>query len=401
MDLNQKEKDMLEGKYGVGIANAMKILVGIGDAFYAERMVEVSRVHISLSNQEGDLWFANKLVEEGARCCKIATVNPAFNKEYFENVCTFTEQELKVFEDTMSAYRKIGVVPTFQCTPYFVNNVPGFKEIVAFAATGASCFVNSVCGARTNRESSQSALCSAVTGLTPLYGFLLDENRKADTLVEVEAEVKDDFDYQLLGYCLPKKIFTGVPVFHGLSHKPSSEALMNLSTQLNVHGVIPMFHVVGVTPEAATLEDALQGEKPKRKVSITKADLDEARKTLSHGDGKIDFVVMGCPHLTIQQIKGIAAMLEGKKLKSELWIFTSCLNKELSKRMGLADIIEGAGGRIVEDSCVDQPIWAHLEGKKGLTESPKCAYYVSRRKMKLIVRSIPDCVNAAIKGEVN
>ena len=96
MHLNQDEKDMLEGKHGIGVANAMKILVGIGEAFQAEKMSKVSRVHISLSNQEGDLWFVKKLVEGGAKCKVMSTVNPAFNKKYFENICTFTPQELKV-----------------------------------------------------------------------------------------------------------------------------------------------------------------------------------------------------------------------------------------------------------------------------------------------------------------
>ena len=175
---------------------------------------------------------------------------------------------------------------------------------------------------------------------------------------------------------------------------------MNLSTELNVHGVIPMFHVLGMTPEARTLDDCFHGEKAKKVIEIKNEDLDQVRKTLSAGKGEISFVILGCPHLTISQIKEVAQMVEGRKLKTELWIFTSYLNKELSERMGLAEVISKAGGRIVEDSCVDQPIWAHMEGKKGLTESPKCAYYVAKRKMKLIVRSLQECVQAAIEGEV-
>lgn len=400
MHLNQDEKDMLEGKHGIGVANAMKILVGIGEAFQAEKMSKVSRVHISLSNQEGDLWFVKKLVEGGAKCKVMSTVNPAFNKKYFEKICTFSPQELEVHKETQNAYKKIGIVPTFQCTPYFENNVPRFRETVAFAASGASCFVNSVYGARTNRESSQSALCAAITGVTPLYGFLLDEKRKGNVLIEVNAEIKNDFDFQLLGYAVPQKMGSGVPVFCGIEKEPSKEAFMNLSTELNVHGVIPMFHVLGMTPEAKTLDDCFHGEKPKKVIEIKNEDLDQVRKTLSAGKGEISFVILGCPHLTISQIKEVAQMVEGRKLKTELWIFTSYLNKELSERMGLAEVISKAGGRIVEDSCVDQPIWAHMEGKKGLTESPKCAYYVAKRKMKLIVRSLQECVQAAIEGEV-
>ena len=401
MFLNKNEKDMLEGKLGPGVAAAMKILVGIGEAFQSERMVPVNRVHISLSNQEGDLWFAKKMADAGAKCKVMATVNPAYNKKYFEDICTFSSHELQVHQETQDAYKRIGIMPTFQCTPYFENNAPKFKEVVAFAASGASCFVNSVYAARTNRESSQSALCASITGVTPLYGFLLDEYRKGDILIEVKTDIRDDFDFQLLGYTVPKKMGSGVPVFCGLDKEPSKEAFMNLSTELNVHGVVPMFHILGITPEAKTLDDCFHGGKPRRIIEINRDDLEQARKTLSSGTGEISFVILGCPHVTLSQIREVAQLVEGKKLKAELWVFTSFLNKELAERMGLAEIIYKAGGRIIEDSCVDQPIWAHMEGKKGLTESPKCAYYVAKRKMKLIVRSIEECIQAAIRGEVN
>lgn len=399
MYLNQEETDMYEGKHGTGVASAMKLLVAIGNAFDAERMVSINKAHISLSNQEGDLWFVSKLVEEGATCKVNATVNPAFNKKFFEDVSEISLEENIILTNTMNAYKKIGVIPTFQCTPYFENNVPAFKENVAFAASGASCFVNSVCGARTNRESSQSALCAAITGVTPLYGFLLEKNRKGEILVEVEAKMQSDYDYQLLGFCVPKKIGNRIPVFDGIHKTPSPEALMNLSTQLNVHGIFPMFHIVGVTPEAATLDESFHGKKPDWKVVITEEDILKAEQQVGAAKGAIDFVVLGCPHMTMRQIRVIAQMLKGKKVKAELWIFTSHLNKELSERMGLTEIINVAGGQIVEDSCVDQPIWAHLKGKKGLTESPKCAYYVAKRDMKLGVKSLEECINAAIWGE--
>ncbi|HHY01138.1 MAG TPA: DUF521 domain-containing protein [Methanothermobacter sp.] len=402
MYLDEEERNVLEGKMGEGLATAMKILVAIGKAFNAEKMVKVGRAHISLSNQEGDLWFVEKLVKQGAICNIPATVNPAFDLKYFSNICNFnsTSEEIQMLQSTLVAYRDIGVIPTYNCTPYFENNVPRFKEVVAFAASGASCFVNSVYGARTNRESSQSALCAAITGKTPLYGLLLERNRKGTALVEVEAEIKSEYDYQLLGHCTPRKLNNEIPVFIGLSGEPKVEHLMNLSTQLNVHGVVPMFHIINITPEAGTLDDAFHGEQPREKIRITEEDIRKTREQISQGAGEIAFVVLGCPHLTIPQIQEVARLVKNKELKTELWIFTSSLNKELACRMGLEETINNAGGYIVGDSCVDQPIWDHLKGKVGLTESPKCAYYVARRNMKLLVRSIPECIEAAIRGKV-
>lgn len=398
MFLNEEEKYIIDGNMNKGESTCLRILYEIGRAFQAEKMVVVNRAHISLSNQEGDLWFASKIAEEGAKCKVFATVNPAFDLEYFKEFCRFNDQDVKMLEKTKKVYKKLGVVPTYQCTPYLEKNVPKIGEVVSSAASSSSCFMNSVYGARTNRESAQSALCSAITGKTPLYGLLLEKNRKGNIMVNVKAEMKSEYDFQLLGYCLPRRIEYGIPVFTGIEEEPTMECYMNLCTQLNVHGVVPMFHMIGITPEASTIKEAFGGQKPIQEVSVTQKDLDEAKKEISQYSGKIDFVVLGCPHLTIPQIQTIARMLKGEKLKTELWIFTSHLNKELAKRMGLLDIIEEVGGKIVEDSCVDQPLWNHLQGKKGLTESPKCSYYVSRRNMKLIVKSLDDCICAAIKG---
>jgi len=93
-------------------------------------------------------------------------------------------------------------------------------------------------------------------------------------------------------------------------------------------------------------------------------------------------------------------MIEGKKVKTELWILTSFHTLEMARRTGLLEIIETAGGQIVPDTCVDQPCWRHLEGKVGATDSPKCAYYCNIRNMNFIVRSLRECIEGAVRGEV-
>lgn len=47
MILNDEQKAMLEGKYGEGAAYAMKIQVGIGECFDAQRMVPIKRAHVA------------------------------------------------------------------------------------------------------------------------------------------------------------------------------------------------------------------------------------------------------------------------------------------------------------------------------------------------------------------
>ncbi len=401
MKLNQEQKDMLSGKYGEGTAYAMKIQVAIGESFDADELVPITRAHVALSNQDADLWFAEKLLGGGAKCKVSPTVNPGFCHSYFVERDMVEPKFADLMQRTHNAYKGLGATLSYNCTPYVATNVPNFGEICAFSESSATPYVNSVWGARSNREGANSALCAAITGYVPRYGLLLDENRYGDILVDVKANMKSDFEYHLLGYC-GKKIGKGIPVFKGLPPVIGKEALTNLGAQLNTSGAYGMYHIIGCTPEARTIEQAFGNKKPQNTVEITDQDLADILEEISlPGQRKIDFAMFGCPHFSLEQAKHIADKIEGKKLKVEMWILTSFHVYELAKRMGIYDIIEQAGGHIVPDSCPDQPCWRHLNGKIGVTESPKCAYYPKRRGIDFVIRDLDSCIEAALSGEVN
>ncbi len=401
MKLTQEQQDMLDGKYGKGTAYAMKIQVAIGECFDAPRMVPITRAHVALSNQEADLWFCEKLLSEGAKCRIAPTVNPGFCYDFFTKRDMVDPEFADLMQRTHNAYKGIGAQLTYNCTPYIDTNVPMYKEVIAFSESSATPYVNSVWGARSNREGANSALCAAVTGFVPEYGLLLDENRKGNILVEVEADMKTAYDYHILGM-LGKKIGEGIPVFTGLPKETiTKEALRNLGAELNTSGAYGMYHILGVTPEAPDLTTAFGGKEPERKVVITNQDMEDILKEISlEGNRPIDFVMFGCPHFTLDEVKHIAGKIEGKKLEKEMWILTSSLVKEMAERMGLDEIITEAGGFIVPDSCPDQPCWRHLNGKVGVTESPKCAYYPQRRGIHFVIRDLDTCIEAALTGEV-
>ena len=401
MKLNEDQQAMLDGKYGEGAAYAMKIQVGIGECFDAERMVPIKRAHVALSNQAGDLWFAEKLVAAGAKCRVAPTVNPGWSLEFFQKGWPdLTDADIEHMQRTDNAYRTLGAVLSYNCTPYVATNVPNFGEVCAFSESSAPPYVNSVWGARTNRESANSALCAAVTGCVPEYGLLLDENRKGDIVVHVEADMKSAYEYHCLGM-MGDKIGEGLPVFVGLPKVITPEALRNFGAQLNTSGAYGMYHIVGFTPEAPDLETALGGKKPKREVVITDKDLkDFAEKFSDENDGKIDFAMFGCPHFTLEETKYIAEHLEGKKLAVPMYILVSSHAAQMADRMGLTKVLNDAGADVIPDSCPDQPVWHFLKGKTGVTESPKCAYYPRRRGLKFVLRDLDGCIEAALTGEV-
>lgn len=403
MDLTNLERDMLAGKCGEGTALAIKVQVGVGKAFHAKRMVPITRAHVAASAQEGDVYWVTKLVDAGAHCVISPTVNPSMDLKYVDgHLCSLSGEGKDRVAASNDAYRRIGATMTLSCTPELEKNVPAFGEVVAFSESSATPYVNSVLGARTNRESSISALCAAVTGRVPEYGLLLDENRRGEVLVEVKARLEDDFDWSLLGWAFPMK-YKGyeIPVFTGIKERPTPEGFVQFGAELATSGAVAMYHIVGITPEAPTLEAAFGDNQIKANVAITDADLARVREEVCGQPGQIEFAMFGCPHLSIRQVAEIAAIAEGRRFAVDTWVLTSSLTKELAERMGYLSVIRRAGGHIVPDTCMDIPgCWDFAYNKSGVTESPKCAFYSQVYGQRYAVRPLAQAVEAALTGEV-
>jgi hypothetical protein len=400
MYLTKEEERILKGGCGEGTQKAMELLVAIGDAYDAEKMIPISRAHAASSGQEGDLYFVELLANGGARCKVPTSTNPVYDIEYFDDLFDFIpKDEAEVARRVMEAYKRVGAILSWSCVPYLAENIPLYGEIVAFSESSATPYVNSVIGARTNREAAQSALAAGVVGKTPKYGLHIKENRKGTHLIKVEAALKDEFDYTLLGYYVGKQIGYGIPVFSGVTRQPSTEELINFCAMSNVSGAISMFYIPGFTIEAKTVKEAFQGDTPVDEITVTDRELKQACEELQTISGKIDFVMLGCPHYTLKQVEEVARLLDGKKIHDgvSFWVCTSATTKMLAERTGYVDIIERAGGHVVVDTCIDEPCWIAYKNKVGMTDSPKCAYY--RRFKDVIVSRLQDCIEAAIKGK--
>lgn len=161
---------MLDGRYGKGKALAMRVQKTIGEGFRAQRMVPITRAHVALSAQEADTWFARKLRDAGAQCAVPPTVNPGYCLKYFQQMGCVDEKSSALMRETHQVYQDLGAILTYSCTPYLFGNIPRYGETVSFSETSVTVYANSVLGARTNRESSASALCAAITGFVPNAG---------------------------------------------------------------------------------------------------------------------------------------------------------------------------------------------------------------------------------------
>ncbi|MHA1711178.1 MAG: aconitase X [Candidatus Freyarchaeota archaeon] len=391
MYLTREEEKVLDGEYGEGQRLAMKILCALGDFFEAERLISVQSAHVSGVSYKtgGDALISTleKFAGSGAKTSILTTLNPGgVDLERWRDLRVdenFLEKQKKI----ISLYAEMGVLPTCSCTPYEVGNIPAEGVHVAFAESSAVTLVNSYFKAKTNRESGISALASAVTGKTPLYGLHLDENRHPTVKVSVHAPLKSPTHYGVLGYLLGKTLKNSIPLIQS-RHTLSLTAAKQLSAAIAASGAVSLYYWERDHIKSPTIEEI---------VEIDDHQLNEVFNSFSLTD-KPDLIVLGCPHYSIYELKMVSEMLNGKVSKRlSFWVFTSRQVKLLGERMGFVQKIEKAGGKVLCDTC---PIVAPLKGfKTMLTDSVKAAHYApSMNKVSSALLPIEECVKTALEA---
>lgn len=414
MRLTDYEKDVLSGKYGEGLQLAMEVLVQMGELYGAERLITVQNAHIDGAAYT-NIWdagteFVEFLADNGAKVPQPTTINPIShsyrNWEELEQSEWFVAKSRRLSE----AYLRLGVSPTFTCAPYQSTNLPRFGEIVSWSESNAVNFVNSVIGARAERLPDLMDVCCAVLGRVPAYGHYLTENRRGDVLYSLEgfddSWFRDMVDYSVLGYYIGEDVGSGNPVIRGFDVTPSMDQVKAFSAAAASGGAVCMFHIVGFTPEAPTLEAAFQGWTEYETRVITPDDLMEMKRRLDTADqGKADMVLIGCPHASFDELDEIADLIRGRHVAdgTEFWITTSETQFNLAVRSGAAEALIDAGVKIACDTCVmeldeDGLRW---KDKTFVTNSGKAAQYapgINHCRIKLA--DTKGCVEAAVTGRM-
>jgi hypothetical protein len=328
----------------------------------------------------------------GGRVRVFTTLNPAgMDMENWRTLGIppdFAEKQQRVLE----AFSRMGANTTCTCTPYLTGNLPDFGEHIAWSESSAVCYANSCLGARTNREGGPSALASALTGITPEYGFHLQHNRKPNITFQVTSPLADTSDFGALGKVIGELIATSksIPYIMGI-HSATLENLKSFCASIATYGGAALFHMQGITPEAD------QYAPPDGQVLITQNDIEVAKRSLNVAtEAEVDFVSLGCPHLSIQEIAQIARLLEGKKVKKEFWITTARATKNEADHLGYTIIIEAAGAKFAADTCcVVAPIQGRF--KAMATDSAKACYYASsKNRFKTLFLPFEEVVKQAL-----
>ncbi len=399
MQLTSLQQEMYAGQSGPAVRKAMEILVTLGRIYGAEELTPVSSVQISGVSYdnlgEAGLQFLSEMAAGGGRARVLTTLNPAgMDVENWPALgisADFAGQQEKV----IAAFARMGVMTTCTCTPYLTGNLPHYGQHIAWAESSAVCYANAVIGARTNREGGPSALASALTGFTPAYGLHRTENRRANIGMRVEAQVTGTAAFGALGKWIGEQVEargnSRLPYIRGIA-EASLEELKSFCASLATYGGSAMFHMEGITPEAAAYP------LPVDWLTLSQTDLNTALESLSDAaPEEVDFVSLGCPHLSIAEIARIAELLSGKKVKKTFWITTARPTKQMADRMGYTQTIERSGAIFAVDTCcVVAPIRGRFHALA--TDSAKACYYASaKNKFKTLIRSFDEVVLEALR----
>ncbi|ABR54866.1 protein of unknown function DUF521 [Methanococcus vannielii SB] len=379
MHLTREEEKIYNGEFGESLETCMNLLVSLGDIYGAEKLVDIYSAQVSGVSYktigEKGLEFLKDLADNNIKISVPTTLNPAGMDLNRYKELNFPKDFAKKQIEIIDCFKKMEIEISCTCTPYLTGNVPIFGSHVAWAESSAVSYVNSVIGARTNREGGPSALAAAIIGKTPCYGYHLTENRVPTHIFEVDIELEDSISfYGILGRITGKIVKNKIPYFKFKNcDSIKTDYLKALGAALAASGGVALYHVENITPEAKLgilIEDV-------EKITIEKKDFEKEYDYFKTSE-KPDLVCIGCPHCSLDEIKEVSEFIkkENKKFKIDVWVCTSIHMKAISDRMGYTKIIEDAGGKLVIDTCMVVAPIEDMGYKNVATNSGKAATYL-------------------------
>lgn len=406
--LTDAERNVLSGGEGAGAAAAMRLVADAGDLLGAERLVPIASAHIDGCLYHGDAgtMFAEHLVDAGATVAVPATLNIGALDLLKPGNVRLGGARREMALRLMRAYQALGCRATFTCAPYQAGHRPAAGEQVAWGESNAVAFCNSVLGARTNRYGDFLDIACAIAGRAPLCGLHLAAERRARILFTTEAvsarlKAEDAF-WPVLGALVGRRAGETVVAVDGLAGFATEDRLKAFGAAAAAWGAVGLFHIVGETPEAPTLEAALRGEPPEETVAVGPAEVGEALSLLSTATGgEVTAVGIGSPHLSFAEFEALVAALAGRRVRLPFYANTGRHVVAALKEAGRLEALEAAGVTIVADTCIVATPIVGAAGGVLMTNSGKFANYAPGNiGHEVIYGSLSDCVETAVAGRL-
>lgn len=413
MKLSDVERDMLAGAFGQPCKWAIEHMMSVGRVFDAEDFVPVSQAHMMADPEslgEAGVHFLEDLAQQagdsdGARIPMITDprgVDLSYYKELGQ-----TEEMATLERRTIAACDKLGILMTDTCINYQTIMPPVRGDHLAFGDTGVVIYCNSVLGAYSNFEGGPSALAAGLTGRTPRYGLHLDSKRRGTKRFVVRHQPRGLTDWGILGGIIGKACgsYWEVPVIEGIEGIPSSDDMKHFGAAMASYGSTPLFHIVGITPEAPTLVSVFDGIPPTT-YEITAEHVREFQGNFGGKGEKVDVVVFAAPQLSLIEMSRIADLIDGQRVKqgTAMIVCTSPSVAADCDRLGLTARIEASGAKVLRGTCFYQQYAREMAEANGwvrlLSNSTKIVNIIGGYGYQPSLASMEACVDSAVAGEI-
>ena len=410
LTMTERDRATLNGDYGAGAAIAMRIVCNTANVMSAAELIDVSCAHIDGCVYHGivSLDFVERLVTTGAKVCIPTTLNVGSLDLIHPELFHGGKAVKTAAKRLMEAHIELGCESTFTCAPYQLRHRPAKGEQIAWAESNAIVFANSVLGAYTERYGDFLDLAAAITGRVPYAGLHVTANRAGQIVFNVpdfSSYSERDIYYATIGALVGREVGVRIPVLVGLPADTTEDELKALGSGAAATGAVGLFHAVGITPEAPTLEAALQGQQPEKTVDVSFGDLRRVRDQMSGavaGDPLIA-VALGTPHFSHAEFRKLSLLLAhySRPMKSDFYVNTGRLILAELKASGAAEVLQKQGVTVVVDTCTYfTPVMRKLSGLV-MTNSAKWANYAPVNiGVSVAFGSMEECVRSAYEGKV-
>jgi predicted aconitase len=428
MKLTDGEQRMLDGRDGKARQKAMELLVRYGEALGAERFVDTKNVagvpgsanpflqnyykaSIDQAHGETDVIFsffdldADELVDVPQTLVHTCHLQGGVDPENWETLGA-KPAVFQIYKEREAFAKSRGVEILKTCTPYLAGNVPAEGEHCAWMESSAVVYCNSVLGARTNTEGRESTSAAMLTGKIPDWGLHRTEHRHGTHRIDVDIPVDSVMDWGMLGYFVGDEIQERIPVLTGRYGQPDLIRHKHFGAAAASSGGVEIYHIVGVTPEAASVEMAFGSRAPIETVAYGQAERRRTYEKLNANgrDADVDYVMLGCPHYSLDQIAEVARQLEGRRISANcrMWIFTSRAVKGDADAKGYSKTLADAGAMLMTDTCSAFAQAVPPGTKVVALDSAKQAHYLPAiMGLQAWFGSTKACVDAALTGRWN
>lgn len=410
--LTPADKAILSGSNGTAASLAMQILLQYAHLQNAHQLTPVSRAHIDACIYTGPAsnLIAQTFLTQHARVAVPTTLNSISIDQRRWRELGVDEDLAREANKLANSYVAMGATNSFTCAPYLLeDSVPQTGESIGWAESNAVVFANSVLGARTQKYPDLIDVCIALTGRAPLAGAQTGEGRVPVVCLEVSVRpdqvlAMEDAFWPLLGYAVGKVVGGGIPLITGLEGMKSQATMSNLKgfgAAFATTASAPMFHIAGVTPEAAQFYPA-----GLRRIQLTERNLRAALYELTTAsDETVGLVSLGNPHFSLEEFARLSELCDGRRKASEMQMIITTNRQVYAQACaaGHMSIVEAFGAGIITDTC-----WCMISESaikedvvNLMTNSAKYAHYAPGIVHRGVhFGSLKDCVTAAELGRV-